>query len=75
MSPRIQRLILSAVTQFIITAGGALLVAVTAESAISVTSVIVAVTTGLVAAGKDARTYIADLPKDKGSSRTPAYRR
>lgn len=69
MTPRTQKLLLSAGTQFIIAGGGAFLVAVTAESDISLTSAVVALMTGLVAAGKDARTYIADLPRDAGPPR------
>jgi len=69
MKPRTQRLLLSAGTQFIIAGGGAFLVAVTAESDISLKSAVVALMTGLVAAGKDARTYIADLPRDAGTPR------
>ena len=60
------KLIASSVTAGIIAGGGAILASIAEGGTISQTAIIIAVVTGLVAAAKDLRTYIADSPTKKG---------
>ena len=57
-------LVISALTQFVITTGTALsVVGATTNDGISQTAWILAVVGGLIAAAKDIRTFIAEPPK------------
>ena len=58
------QLVISALTQFVITGGTALtVVGAATNDGISLTAWILAIIGGLVAAAKDVRTYVAEPPK------------
>lgn len=57
-----KKILFSALVQLIITAGGALMTAVTNDGAVTSGELIVALAGGLVAAAKDAQAYLAKPP-------------
>ena len=59
---RVGQLVVSALCQFIITGGTALLAVASANGSISLRSCMLATAGGLIAVAKDVRTYLAEPP-------------